>query len=156
MILLIYYRFHDYNRLTSFVERMHFNRLRLSHDIYINTATSSHLLISTQKLTTELSRTQDFRTHIVIELLSTETNYVESLQHILQRYAQPLRTAEHSGLVDKQIVDAIFYQIPALLRLHERFLGELQARLNEFSATETTIGAVFVEAVSAQLVINLC
>lgn len=73
---------------------------------------------------------------------------MESLEHMVQKYMQPLRSAEHAGLVDKQAVDEIFYMIPALLRLHARFLDDLQTRLNSWSESQTQIGVAFIEAVS--------
>lgn len=96
-----------------------------------------------------LTRLQNSRTHVVIELLNNETSYVESLEDIVQKYLRPLRSVEYANLVDKQTVDEIFYMIPALLRLHERFLDDLQNRLNSWDDAQSQIGVAFSEAVSS-------
>lgn len=73
---------------------------------------------------------------------------MESLDHMVRRYLQPLRSGEFAGLVDKQTIDEIFYMIPAMQRLHARFLDDLQQRLNSWNEAESQVGVAFIEAVS--------
>lgn len=64
-----------------------------------------------------------------------------------QNYMQPLRT---NNLVDRSLIDEIFYQIPEILDHHEMFLAALQARLDNWDQNigDNCIGDVFRETVS--------
>ncbi|XP_015511669.1 rho guanine nucleotide exchange factor 17 isoform X3 [Neodiprion pinetum] len=86
----------------------------------------------------------DTRTHVVVELYDTERSYVEALQILVNKYLQPLKSPENSGLVDSATVDEIFYQIPAILSHHEIFLEELRKRLESWELRQT-IGDVFLD-----------
>lgn len=111
---------------------------------------------------------QDTRTHVIVELFNTEKSYIESLQTIvmvsvdctlsrinvaklrsscLQKYANPLRQPESATLVDIQTVDEIFYMVPSILNIHEKFLEELGKRLEEWDPMQR-IGDAYYEVVS--------
>uniref|UniRef100_T1J1Q2 Tryptophan 2,3-dioxygenase n=1 Tax=Strigamia maritima TaxID=126957 RepID=T1J1Q2_STRMM len=96
---------------------------------------------------------QDTRTHVVGELYDTERSYVESLQILVNKYYQPLKSSENSGLVDSGLVDDMFFQIPEILCHHESFLDLLRHRLENWDSKQT-VGDVFVEAFTKQQVIN--
>ncbi|GLV39352.1 uncharacterized protein CBL_13229 [Carabus blaptoides fortunei] len=86
----------------------------------------------------------DTRTHIVVELYETERSYVESLQILVMKYLEPLKSAENSFLLDAALVDEIFYQVPALLSYHQEFLEELRKRLEHWDVKQK-IGDVFLD-----------
>ena len=50
-------------------------------------------------------------------------------------------------LADPSLVHDIFYQIPEICSLHEKFLQHVSARVDKWS-TEQKIGDVFVNTVS--------
>ncbi|GAB0099386.1 hypothetical protein DMENIID0001_152420 [Sergentomyia squamirostris] len=75
----------------------------------------------------------DTRTHIVIELYNTEQSYVESLQTIVHKYMNPLKSNDCDVVIDSQIVDDIFYMVPSILNIHEGFLEELKKRLDNWN-----------------------
>lgn len=98
-------------------------------------------------LSLSLSFKQDTRTHVVVELYDTEQNYVDSLQTVIVKYLNPLKSPENAGIVDSQIVDEIFFKVPSILNLHERFLDELRRRLDTWD-TQQKVGDAFIEVVS--------
>lgn len=57
---------------------------------------------------------------------------------------QPLRT---NNLVDRTLIDEIFYQIPEILEHHESFFAALQSRLDNWNSSQN-IGDIFREHVS--------
>ncbi|XP_059618490.1 rho guanine nucleotide exchange factor 17 isoform X2 [Phlebotomus argentipes] len=84
----------------------------------------------------------DTRTHIVIELYNTEQSYVESLQTIVHKYMNPLKSSDCEVAIDTQIVDDIFYMVPSILNIHEGFLEELKKRLDVWNSSQI-IGDAF-------------
>lgn len=58
----------------------------------------------------------------------------------------PLRA---NNLIDRTLVDEIFYQIPEILEHHEHFLSQLQARLDNWQTGQNNIGDIFRETVSS-------
>lgn len=54
---------------------------------------------------------------MVVELFNTEKSYVESLQTIVLKYLNQLKSPENAGLVDTQTVDEIFFMVPAILNI---------------------------------------
>nr|CAD7446783.1 unnamed protein product [Timema bartmani] len=96
---------------------------------------------------------QDTRTHVVVELYDTERSYVDSLQILVMKYLQPLKSPENAGLVDGALVDEIFYQVPAILSHHEVFLEELRRKLEQWD-TKQTVGDVFLEVFTRQSLIE--
>uniref|UniRef100_A0A182J3E0 Uncharacterized protein n=1 Tax=Anopheles atroparvus TaxID=41427 RepID=A0A182J3E0_ANOAO len=95
----------------------------------------------------------DTRTHVVVELFNTEKSYVESLQTIVLKYLNQLKSPENSGLVDAQIVDEIFFMVPAILNIHERFLEELRRRLDSWDKLQM-IGDAFVDVFSRPVILD--
>lgn len=59
----------------------------------------------------------------------------------------PLKSNEHAGIIDVQMVDEIFFMVPAILNIHERFLDELKRRLDAWEPLQK-VGDAFIEAVS--------
>ncbi|XP_069677397.1 rho guanine nucleotide exchange factor 17 isoform X2 [Periplaneta americana] len=96
---------------------------------------------------------KDTRTHVVVEIYDTERSYVESLQILVMKYLQPLKSPENAGLVDAAVVDEIFYQVPAILAHHEVFLEELRKRLEHWDIKQK-VGDVFLDVFTKQAVIE--
>lgn len=65
----------------------------------------------------------------------------------MQKYANPLRQPESATLVDIQTVDEIFFMVPSILNIHEKFLEELGKRLEEWDPMQR-IGDAYYEVVS--------
>lgn len=63
-----------------------------------------------------------------------------------QKYLHPLKQPE-SSIVDAQTVDDIFYMVPAILDIHEKFLDELGKRLDTWDQNQR-IGDCYYEIVS--------
>ncbi|XP_012256069.2 uncharacterized protein LOC105686072 isoform X1 [Athalia rosae] len=99
---------------------------------------------SSERVARAPAHRNDTRTHVVVELYDTERSYVEALQILVNKYLQPLKSPENSGLVDCATVDEIFYQVPAILSHHEVFLEELRKRLESWELRQT-IGDVFLD-----------
>ncbi|XP_052863854.1 uncharacterized protein LOC128270489 [Anopheles cruzii] len=95
----------------------------------------------------------DTRTHVVVELFNTEKSYVESLQTIVLKYLNQLKSSENSALVDAQTVDEIFFMVPAILNIHERFLEELRRRLDSWDKMQM-IGDAFVDVFSRPVILD--
>lgn len=64
-----------------------------------------------------------------------------------QKYLQPLKSPENAGLLDAFVVDEIFYQVPAILNVHQVFLEQLRRRLEQWDLQQK-IGDVFLDVVS--------
>uniref|UniRef100_A0A1B6E9V0 DH domain-containing protein n=1 Tax=Clastoptera arizonana TaxID=38151 RepID=A0A1B6E9V0_9HEMI len=96
---------------------------------------------------------KDTRTHVVVELYDTERSYVESLQILVMKYLQPLKSPENAGLVDVSLVDEIFYQVPTILTHHEEFLEELRKRLEHWDVKQR-VGDIFLDTFTKQSVID--
>lgn len=84
----------------------------------------------------------DTRTYIVGELYDTEKSYVESLRILVEKYYNPLKNHE---LIDLQLIESIFYQIPSILKHHELFLDLLRNRIKNWSTNEI-IGDIFINS----------
>ncbi|XP_055643721.1 uncharacterized protein LOC129779951 [Toxorhynchites rutilus septentrionalis] len=104
-------------------------------------------------LPTAVLKCLDTRTHVVVELFNTEKSYVESLQTIVLKYLNQLKSPENAGLVDTQIVDEIFFMVPAILNIHERFLEELRRRLDAWDPSQK-IGDAFVDVFSRPVILD--
>lgn len=63
-----------------------------------------------------------------------------------QKYLNPLKLPENSGIIDSQIVDEIFFMVPSIANIHERFLDELKRRLDAWDPLQK-VGDAFVEVV---------
>lgn len=64
----------------------------------------------------------------------------------------PLKAPENSGIIDANLVDEIFFMIPSILNIHERFLDELKRRFETWDPMQK-VGDAFIEVVS---VLSLC
>ncbi|EAT46715.1 AAEL002100-PA, partial [Aedes aegypti] len=104
-------------------------------------------------LPTAVLKCLDTRTHVVVELFNTEKSYVESLQTIVLKYLNQLKSPENAGLVDTQTVDEIFFMVPAILNIHERFLEELRRRLDSWDPMQK-IGDAFVDVFSRPVILD--
>ncbi|XP_052120323.1 uncharacterized protein LOC113216271, partial [Frankliniella occidentalis] len=96
---------------------------------------------------------KDTRTHVVVELYETERSYVESLEFLVKEYMQPLKKPENAGMVDSELVEQIFYQVPAILALHQEFLDDLQKRLENWDFQQK-VGDVLLNAFTKRSVIE--
>lgn len=57
---------------------------------------------------------------------------------------EPLKSPENSGLLDANLVDEIFYQIPDLLKHHQGFLEDLRNRLENWNSKQK-IGDILLD-----------
>ncbi len=64
-----------------------------------------------------------------------------------QVYLEPLKRPQVAGLTDANLVRDIFYQIPEICSLHERFLAQLSQRVEHWHPLQK-IGDIFVNTVS--------
>lgn len=84
---------------------------------------------------------------MVQEIFWNEQNYVESLQTVVVKYLKVLKTPEHAGMIDSRTVDEIFFMVPDILEIHEKFLAELKSRLDSWDSQQK-VGDAFLETVS--------
>nr|XP_023013430.1 rho guanine nucleotide exchange factor 17 isoform X2 [Leptinotarsa decemlineata] len=111
---------------------------------------------SSEQLATSEANQQllnDTRTHVVVELYDNEKTYVESLRILVTKYLEPLKAPENANLLDANLVEEIFYQIPLLYSHHQTFLAELKKRLEQWDVKQK-IGDVFLEMFSKSIVID--
>ncbi|XP_054081829.1 uncharacterized protein Arhgef17_1 isoform X3 [Zeugodacus cucurbitae] len=104
---------------------------------------SSEKLISEQRQ----QMAADTRTHVVQEILRNEQSYVESLQTIVTKYFKVLKSPEHAGMIDSRTVDEIFFMVPDILEIHQKFLTELKSRWDGWEANQK-VGDAFLETFS--------
>ncbi|CAG4987568.1 unnamed protein product [Colias eurytheme] len=95
----------------------------------------------------------DTRTHVVVELYETEKSYVEALEILVKKYLHPLKSPENAGLLDAFVVDEIFYQVPAILNVHQEFLEKLRRRLEQWDLQQR-VGDVFVDVFTKPTVMD--
>ena len=62
-------------------------------------------------------------------------------------YLEPLKKPQAFGMIDSSLVRDIFYQIPEICGLHERFLLQISQRTERWHPLQK-IGDVFVNTVS--------
>ncbi|XP_013195748.2 rho guanine nucleotide exchange factor 17 isoform X2 [Amyelois transitella] len=91
-----------------------------------------------------LGEHNDTRTHVVVELYETEKSYVDSLEILVKKYLQPLKSPENAGLLEAAVVDEIFFQVPAILAVHRSFLEQLRRRLEMWDLAQK-VGDIFLE-----------
>lgn len=63
------------------------------------------------------------------------------------KYLKVLKTPENAGMIDSRTVDEIFFMVPDILEIHEKFLAELKARLDSWDSQQK-VGDAFIETVS--------
>ncbi|XP_013139662.1 PREDICTED: rho guanine nucleotide exchange factor 17 isoform X2 [Papilio polytes] len=100
-----------------------------------------------------LHQHNDTRTHVVVELYETEKSYVEALEILVKKYLHPLKSPENAGLLDAFVVDEIFYQVPAILNVHQVFLEQLRRRLEQWDLQQK-VGDVFLEVFTKPTVMD--
>ncbi|CAH2095169.1 unnamed protein product [Euphydryas editha] len=100
-----------------------------------------------------ISATQDTRTHVVVELYETEKSYVEALEILVKKYLQPLKSPENANLLDAFVVDEIFYQVPAILNVHQVFLEQLRRRLEQWDLQQK-VGDIFLDVFTKPTVMD--
>jgi len=85
------------------------------------------------------------RGNVVKELLTTEANYVKSLNDIVHGFLVPCRA--RSDLFNEKTVCNIFSNVQDILRLHARMLERLQSAVAEEdeNLSEARIGHIFVD-----------
>ncbi|KAK9889314.1 hypothetical protein WA026_004594 [Henosepilachna vigintioctopunctata] len=98
-------------------------------------------------LATKEKLLNDTRTHVLVELYDNERNYVESLEILITKYLEPLKSPEYASLLDFTLVDEVFNQIPFLLSHHKNFLEELKFRLEQWDINQK-IGDLFIDFIS--------
>ncbi|XP_071525862.1 uncharacterized protein [Panulirus ornatus] len=98
-------------------------------------------------------RHRDTRAHVVGELHDTERNYVENLNFLLTRYQQTLKSPEYSAIIDANLVDDIFFQVPEIHSHHEHFLEELKQRIESRDAS-ICVGDIFLQMVKDPSVVE--
>ncbi|EDW38056.1 GL12238 [Drosophila persimilis] len=89
----------------------------------------------------------DTRTYVVQEIYRNEQSYVESLQTVVLKYLKVLKAPEHAGMIDTRTVDEIFFMVPDILEIHERFLGDLKHRLDDWDVQQK-VGDAFMDTFS--------
>ncbi|XP_041675374.1 rho guanine nucleotide exchange factor 17 isoform X3 [Drosophila eugracilis] len=89
----------------------------------------------------------DTRTHVVQEIYRNEQSYVESLQTVVVKYLKVLKAPEHAGMIDTRTVDEIFFMVPDILEIHEKFLGDLKGRLDDWDVQQK-VGDAFMDTFS--------
>lgn len=89
---------------------------------------------------------QDTRTYVVQEIYRNEQSYVESLQTVVLKYLKVLKSPENAGMIDTRTVDEIFFMVPDILEIHEKFLAELKHRLDDWDMQQK-VGDAFIETV---------
>lgn len=65
---------------------------------------------------------------------------------MVNRYFRVLKSPEHVGIVEPRTVDEIFFMVPDILEIHEKFLEELRSRLNNWD-TQQRVGDAFMDTV---------
>jgi len=85
------------------------------------------------------------RVRIISEVLSTEVNYVRSLQRLVDGLITPL--ANDSSLPDGA-VESVFSNVPQLLERHREFLAKLDARVASWDAATSCAGDLFLEGLN--------
>ena len=95
--------------------------------------------------TDKLSR---LRAKIANEILTSETNYVESLSTLLGCFLQPLQTACNSPdvkpIVTEEQLSILSSNINQIAQLNARFLSDIQDRIESWTE-ETCLGPLFLE-----------
>ncbi|XP_032522674.2 rho guanine nucleotide exchange factor 17 isoform X4 [Danaus plexippus] len=120
--------------------------LRGSSEALSNSSTFDNVILT-------LHQHNDTRTHVVVELYETEKSYVEALENLVKKYLQPLKSPENAGLLDAYLVDEIFYQVPAILNVHQVFLEQLRLRLEQWDLQQK-VGDVFLEVFTKPTVMD--
>ncbi|XP_063914840.1 rho guanine nucleotide exchange factor 17-like isoform X2 [Zophobas morio] len=142
----------SHQRTTSSPSKLEgYTNAEVSHELLEQLLRGSSEQLATSD--TNVQQKTDTRTHVVVELYDNERTYVDSLQILVTKYLEPLKSPENTNLLDSTLVDEIFYQIPFLLSHHQTFLEELKKRLEHWDFKQK-IGDVFLEMFSKSAVIE--
>uniref|UniRef100_A0A3Q3AJ41 Rho guanine nucleotide exchange factor 17 n=1 Tax=Kryptolebias marmoratus TaxID=37003 RepID=A0A3Q3AJ41_KRYMA len=96
----------------------------------------------------------DMRKHVMMTLLDMEQSYVESLRTLIQGYMRPLKQPDGGAIVDPQLVDEMFYQIPEILEHHEQFLEEVAGCVGQWHDRQT-VGHILIQSFSKEALANM-
>lgn len=91
----------------------------------------------------DLSGNKDcgIRGRVISDILNTERSYVKTLHDIVQGFLLPCR--RRKDLFTMRIIENIFSNVEALLRLHARFLEALLSCLDKENLAESAFGHTF-------------
>ncbi|XP_056646347.1 rho guanine nucleotide exchange factor 17 [Diorhabda sublineata] len=142
----------NHQRTTSSPSKLEgFSNVEVSSELLEQLLRGSSEQLATNDANQRLQK--DTRTHVVVELYDNEKTYVESLRILVTKYLEPLKAPENANLLDANLVDEIFYQIPFLYNHHQIFLTELKERLEQWDVKQK-IGDVFLEIFSKPVLID--
>ncbi|XP_076261494.1 rho guanine nucleotide exchange factor 17-like isoform X3 [Rhynchophorus ferrugineus] len=143
----------NHQRTTSSPSKLEgFNNPEVSTELLEQLLRGSSEQLATKESNQQQALHNDTRTHVLIELYDNERIYVESLEITVVNYWEPLKKTENT-LIEQNLVDEIFCQIPFLLSHHKNFLLKLKARLEQWDSRKT-IGDIFLEMLTAADVIE--
>lgn len=71
---------------------------------------------------------------------------MDSLQTVVSKYLKILKLPENAGMIEVRTVDEIFFMVPDILEIHEKFLAELRHRLDNWHSHQK-VGDLFYETV---------
>lgn len=98
-------------------------------------------VILAKKRLKRIMKARKVRDQVARELLSTEKNYVESLEVVVERFLHPLLADPR---FDKKKIRAIFSEIEMIKNFNKTtVLAELQARMATYDPAKTILGDVF-------------
>jgi hypothetical protein len=83
--------------------------------------------------------------HVIDEILQTERSYVTSLQTVIERFMNPLLTANH--VISATDVKRLFSNLPVLLNINQQLFTELQSE-RDLRPAAPRLGHVFNKFVS--------
>ncbi|XP_059478644.1 protein ECT2 [Neocloeon triangulifer] len=133
-------------------------RLSLSASILDSTASpepgasvpdTANLVASPAPLAAPLSPRQ----MVFLELVQTETNYVEILHTIVNLFKEPLESkeGESAGLLNATELKIIFGNLPPIYEVHKEMLADLQEAALNWRDDTTRVGAIVLKCKDAIL-----
>ncbi|RNA40340.1 rho guanine nucleotide exchange factor 17, partial [Brachionus plicatilis] len=90
------------------------------------------------------------RQAIVVQMYDTEKSYVEALKILVNKYYLPLKEKD---IVDRNLINDIFYKIPEIHVHHELFLSWLKTKFDTWDSHQT-IGDILFNIFAKQSVIE--
>ncbi|VDK53341.1 unnamed protein product [Anisakis simplex] len=120
---------------------------------------SSHVRIINRNPVSQPSTSDDFppsmralRTKIVQELMSTERDYVDLLQNLVQGFVE--QTRRRTEMFTSSNIQRIFGNLEAIYSLHSKFLRELELAYNQKAPENSCVGTTFLRNVINLIIIN--
>jgi len=93
----------------------------------------------------ERRRLRERRSLIAQEILTTEQNYVNTLNELFNKWETPLRNAlEIKSIISREEIKLIFSNSEVLFGFHQMLLASLQEKINNWT-DGTEIGPIFLE-----------